>query len=396
MESAAENSRSVDRRTPAERTQPRSWVSRIALVGSLFLLAYFVWSLPAQFGLLQLARAETLANEKKFDEALAMLDSARSYLPKVPPGLYITKAKIYAEMGNKKAAEENLTLATPLLTDSYRELLVFANLAAELKLPEAVVQVCDKIDTAASKHEMEIHRQLLNTSAYCRAVVNRDCDKGLKAADKALSFPNGMPSLTVSGQERAMFEDTRALLLHRLGRNEEALVDINSAIAYQEKAYEREFGKPMPAPGAAEPPKPDSAATPTDQSAPDKNASEKDAAEVKSPEKDAQQKDAAETKAPDEKTPNEKATEKTPPETTAAEKTAPDAKAADASSKTDSASDLLKSGPYKGLSKEGLKNWAVMYNHRQMIREALGDKAGAELDRQRIVEMGQTPGEELH
>jgi hypothetical protein len=238
---------------------------------------------------------------------------------------------------------------------------------------------------------MEIHRQLLNTSAYCRAVVNRDCDKGLKAADKALSFPNGMPSLTVSGQERAMFEDTRALLLHRLGRNEEALVDINSAIAYQEKTYEREFGKPMPAPGAAEPPKPDSAAAPTDQTAPDKNASEKDAAEVKSQEKDSQQKDAAETKAPDEKT-----TEKTPPETTAAEKTAPDAKAADASSKTDSASDLLKSGPYKGLSKEGLKNWAVMYNHRQMIREALGDKAGAELDRQRIVEMGQTPGEELH
>jgi tetratricopeptide (TPR) repeat protein len=349
MESTAENSRSVDRRTPAEPVPSRSWVSRIALVGSLLMLAYFVYSLPEQYARMQLAEAENLANDKKYVEALASLDSASRYLPKVP-GIYIVKAKIYLEMGNKKAAEENLNLALPLLGDSYRELMMFADTASNLQLPDSVVKVCDKIDAAAPKHELEIHRQLLNTSAYCRAVVNRDCDKALKGIDRALSLPNGMPSLTVSGMDRAMFEDSRALILYRLGKNEEALVDINNAVAYLEKAYEREYGKPLPTPGAAETPKAAGESGTADSAIAEKLASEITGS--------GSQESAGKKE-----------------------------------SRTDS---VVQSGPYKGMSKAMLKNWAVMFNHRQMIREALGDKAGAELDRQRIVEMGHTPGDDLH
>jgi len=60
-----------------------------------------------------------------------------------------------------------------------------------------------------------------NSRAYVRAVLNTELDDGLADIDRALTF----------GPGNAEFLDTRGYLLHRLGRDKEALAEMDRALA---------------------------------------------------------------------------------------------------------------------------------------------------------------------
>lgn len=362
MESAAENSRPVDRRSPAEEPRPGSWISRLSMIGSLLLLGVVIWQMTWNYAYFYLSQADIQAEDGKYAEALKSLENATWWFPK-KPGIPIRQAQIYFKMGNQTAATEYFQKAVPLLKESTAttptDWLHFSEIAQQLKMTDATVEACERIEEMAGKYPALQRRLMLNGAAYGRAVTNRNCESGLKSIETALSLPEGMPSLTVSGIERAMFEDTRALLLHRLGRNEEALVDINRAVGY----VDGEFKSAMEKRSVSK------SKTGNEKEADSSTAKATEAGNLTDPGKSETPGDA------------------TKPETATAENAKPT---------TGEKADPKPVGPYAGISKDALKNWAIMLNHRQMIREALGDKDGAQADRARIAEMGYTPGEDLH
>jgi tetratricopeptide (TPR) repeat protein len=82
----------------------------------------------------------------------------------------------------------------------------------------------------------ELVASLWNARAYTCAVLNVKLKEGLADIDRALEQVNGDPS----------FLDTRGYLLHLLGRNEEALKDMNSAIDTYEEIKRRSLQWKVP------------------------------------------------------------------------------------------------------------------------------------------------------
>lgn len=78
-----------------------------------------------------------------------------------------------------------------------------------------------------------------NARAYIRAVAGVELDEALEDIERALEMLDGSPSQRDDGVERAMFLDTRGYVLHRLGRHEEALSDLDEAIELTVQASER-------------------------------------------------------------------------------------------------------------------------------------------------------------
>src|SRR5262249_20618599 len=83
----------------------------------------------------------------------------------------------------------------------------------------------EAIDDATQAVQLAHSAETLNTRAYARAVLNTELKEGLDDIDRALSeIPNN-----------AAFLDTRGYVLHKLGRDEQALVDMDQAIAQSER-----------------------------------------------------------------------------------------------------------------------------------------------------------------
>jgi tetratricopeptide (TPR) repeat protein len=72
----------------------------------------------------------------------------------------------------------------------------------------------------------------LNNRAYMRAVLNIELEEGLADIEEAIKQSPG---------KQPDYLDTRAYLLHLLGRNEEALKDMNEAIRLVQPAWGRSF-----------------------------------------------------------------------------------------------------------------------------------------------------------
>src|SRR5690606_37387474 len=79
----------------------------------------------------------------------------------------------------------------------------------------------EALDDANRAVELYPSPATLNHRAYSRAVLNQQLEEGLVDIDQAIAQTSG---------KDAAFIDTRGYLLYRLGRNEEALKEMNEAI----------------------------------------------------------------------------------------------------------------------------------------------------------------------
>ncbi len=145
--------------------------------------------------------------------------------------------------------EEKNQMEEPLVWSSRAHIWQRMALAAEQPDPNLHDKAIED-----SKHALAVchgstwlRAGMLNQLAYSRALADRDFDQGLREIDQAIDLiePNRNPALRAEAadefdredaQSMAEFRDTRGLLLCKLGRNDEALRELNVAI----KEYEQQ------------------------------------------------------------------------------------------------------------------------------------------------------------
>ncbi|MDX1948058.1 MAG: hypothetical protein SFU86_21850 [Pirellulaceae bacterium] len=146
------------------------------------------------------SRAAVHKEAKNYERALADLDRAKAIVPEFPP-LLLERSVVLQHLGRHREAIADLLIVDRL-----------SQISGRPTRPEA-----------------------LNALAYARAVGNLDLEAGLAQANEALQFePNS-----------AMILDTRGFLLHRLGKEKEALADLETAVSDFERLAKKDPSDPV-------------------------------------------------------------------------------------------------------------------------------------------------------
>lgn len=168
-------------------------------------------------------QAEILLRDKKSDP-IALLDAllAKESTVKQKAALHLLKSDIYRTRDEYAAALREFDAAANLRGDlrpSQRrfELLLLAGDRdqARRELNQIAAQASEKGGSLPD-----------NDMAYFSALLGDHLDDALKQVEKALA----------ERPEEPAFLDTRGYILHRMGRNEEALADVQEAVETLEKA----------------------------------------------------------------------------------------------------------------------------------------------------------------
>ncbi len=181
------------------------------------------------------SRAEKKLQTGDLPGALAELDSAIEWQPE-DWQLYEARAQLRYELNHLDGALADCTQLLDLLVTQDRirdERGLRINRAAQqaqvYTLRSTILmrlgrgrEAIDDANQALLLHPAPAARAtLLNSRAYARAQANLELAEGLVDVEEALKL---------EGEDVAAFLDTRAYLLHLLGQNEKALVDMDSAI----------------------------------------------------------------------------------------------------------------------------------------------------------------------
>jgi len=208
---------------------------------------------PAQKAEAHLEKSQILRRMRRWDEAIAEFDKAADFEGKLRPSerrlalllsagrqeealrevnqllnaatsddqkvaLHLALAEVYQLSSNWKEAireyDEAVSLKPELRPSPQRlNLLLLAE-----RTEEAKQELADLEKTLASSWESQA--SIDNTVAYFSALLDQDLEKALQRGERALQ---------ASGNDPAV-RDTRGYILHRLGRNEQALEDLQRAV----------------------------------------------------------------------------------------------------------------------------------------------------------------------
>lgn len=208
--------------------KPRSYgfLKLCVVVGVLAALA-FHFDLESQirhaFGQFHAQQAMNRIRAKDWDGALAQIDRALSWNPNSVALLYL-RARLHQEKDDYAASLADVEQAIAIKPNDEQVQRLRVGLFYRLRRHR---------EAAAAATEM-LERRIgdevdnLNTRAYARAVGDFELEEALTDIDEVLR----------ERPESASFIDTRGYILFKLGRNQEALDELERAIALTEKERE--------------------------------------------------------------------------------------------------------------------------------------------------------------
>ncbi len=157
-------------------------------------------------------------------QALEHVDRALTWTPN-RQGYYLFRARLRAENDDLQGAVADYTRViehAPQFARAYLgRMLIYQRLGRyDLAVADA--------EQALAHWPRDDDPEPWNTLAYARALANQNLQQGLKEVERALQMIQGHNS--PDPMQLSAYLDTRAFLLYRLGRHEEALADMQRAL----------------------------------------------------------------------------------------------------------------------------------------------------------------------
>ena len=210
------------------------WLLRLLKLGVFCAVLTAVWfqlELNVKFrnlaGRYYAQQAVERLRAKDLDGALHKADQALSWSPSSVP-LLLLRAKLLHVKSDHVAALSDIERAVEIKPNDEEAQRIRSALLYRLhRHPEAAAAATEMLERRLGDVS-----ESLNTRAYARALGGFELDEALTDIDRALA----------ERPDNASFLDTRAYVLFKLGRHQEALDDLEKAIALTEKerdAFER-------------------------------------------------------------------------------------------------------------------------------------------------------------
>ena len=181
---------------------------------------------PREIALWHLIAAQESRAAGQKNQAYDRLQSGFRWSPS-NAGLLLQRAVWRLEDGQCEAALTDVNAAAHLAPDHYPTLLVRSQILQQLDRHAEAIADWKTIDRLSQTRGSPDRANALNGLAYARAVGKLDLDDALKNVAAALELEPKSPSIL----------DTRGFLLHLKGKSEEALPDMNAAVAGMEDMF---------------------------------------------------------------------------------------------------------------------------------------------------------------
>jgi tetratricopeptide (TPR) repeat protein len=208
--------------TTAKAPHPKR--TRAVVTVTLLLLAaligpFVAMEVPREVGRWQLAAALNRRAKGDKDAAYQQLNSAMSWFTSSPE-LLLQRAEWRLEDGQRDAALADCDEMVELSKDSFQSLMAHSLFLQNAGEFARAVDDWKKIEQFSQRSGIPHRATALNGLAYAQALAKVDLELALKHVNEALQF----------APQNASILDTRGYILHLLGRNDEALADLDRAV----------------------------------------------------------------------------------------------------------------------------------------------------------------------
>jgi len=208
--------------SPGRRTLLSPWRNLSLVLGVAAFAMFAACGLtfgPAEFGRWQLARAIRLRQQGDNEAAYERLSEAMRHFTDSPE-LILQRAEWRLEDGDKADALADADKLLELVGDNYRWLSVHAQFLQDAGEFAKAAEDWKKIDQISRRTGNPSRENALNGLAYAQSLGKGDLEDALATANKALDLDPSSPAIL----------DTRGYILHLLGRDSEAIDDMNRAV----------------------------------------------------------------------------------------------------------------------------------------------------------------------
>jgi tetratricopeptide (TPR) repeat protein len=210
-----------DQPAPVRRGRLLGWVL-LAMLAS-----WLVMQAPLEVGRWGLARAMQLRDAGEKEAAYAQLDEAMKRFRR-DPELILLRAEWQLDDGNK---EQAIGQADRLLEDNAEDpkrLMFHSHFLQKCGEQKRAVEDLKKIEKISKRSGTPDRATALNALAYAQALADIELDDALASVNQALDLePNNASIL-----------DTRGFVLYRLDKHDEAIEDMDRAVAGMKGAIE--------------------------------------------------------------------------------------------------------------------------------------------------------------
>jgi tetratricopeptide (TPR) repeat protein len=220
------------------------WLILLAIVAAL--VGWAIVQAPREIGRWHLAAALKLRNEDKKDAAYRELAAAMNRFPENPQ-LLMQRAEWRLQDGQEKEALEDCDRAVELAKDNVVALRMRGTLLLNAGHFQRAIEDLKKVERDSRRSGHPPRDQILNELAYAQALAKVDLEDALSHANRAVEILSDPKAVREWGRAAIAYKlgqtlDTRGFLLHLLGRNEQALEDMDKALTNLQDAR-REQGK---------------------------------------------------------------------------------------------------------------------------------------------------------
>ncbi len=215
--------------TRRRNIRPLTWILLLAIIGPCT-----VQLIPQEIGRWHLAMAVRQRDQGEKEAAYQELEAALRRFPN-NPSLLLRRARWQLADGKGDAALADGEQANSLAKGDPKVLMEHADLLQKAGKLEQAVQNWKLIEDFSRRSGHPPREEALNGLAYSRAVAKVELDEAMSNINEAIELlPGEQPKDTRSRAEqdfnRAQLLDTRGYILHLLGRNEQAIDDMDNAV----------------------------------------------------------------------------------------------------------------------------------------------------------------------
>jgi tetratricopeptide (TPR) repeat protein len=220
--------------------RPLTWILLLAIIGPCA-----VQFVPQEIGRWHLARAIRLRESGQKEAAYQELAAALERFPN-DPSLLLRRAEWQLADGNREEALAVGQQAQALAKDEPGILMKHAELLQKAGEFEQAIESWKLVEEFSRRSGHPPREEALNGLAYSQALAKIELDDALRNVTAAIDLlPSEEPKEPVKRAlqvlNRAQLLDTRGYILHLLGRNEQAITDMDDAVNALSQAH-RELG----------------------------------------------------------------------------------------------------------------------------------------------------------
>jgi tetratricopeptide (TPR) repeat protein len=216
---------------PPSSNRRSTWLV-IAVAIAIVAIPLLTVGLPVEIAHWYLADAQVKQQAGEVEAAVAALDKALEYAPQ-DLSVHHLRCQILRECDR---LEESLAAADRALElapgDRAAHLLRGETLMKMERFSEAAAAIETAVDPDAES-AASVNASMLNLLAYVRALAGENLDDALQEVNAALDLMQAAvrPEQELPGIYQAPLLDTRGLILYKQGKHEQALADLERAVA---------------------------------------------------------------------------------------------------------------------------------------------------------------------